>query len=40
MTNKIDSQNFKIRARIAKLWQFKVKKLEEDCLAIFKPDLW
>ena len=37
-------QSFKIRARIAELWQFKaqkVKKLQEkDRLAIFKPDLW
>ena len=36
-------QSFKIGARIAKLWQFKARKVkklqEEDCLAIFKPGL-
>ena len=40
-----DKQNgdqiFKIGARIAELWQFKARKLqEEDHLAIFKPGLW
>ena len=40
-----DEQNgdqiFKIGARIAELWQFKARKLqEEDHLAIFKPGLW
>ena len=36
-------QSFKIGARIAELWRFKaqkVKKLQEDRLAIFKPGLW
>ena len=44
----IDEQNsgqrFNLRARIAKLWQFKPQKVEklheDDCLAIFKPGLW
>ena len=36
--------SFKIGARIAELWRFKVRKVkklqEEDRLAIFKPGLW
>ena len=37
-------QSFNLRARIAKLWRFKARKLEkdekDDSLAIFKPGLW
>jgi len=38
------SQSFNLRAGIAELWRFKAQKLEkvkeDDCLAIFKPNLW
>ena len=44
MTSKMAARDFKIRARTAKLWRFKARKVkklqEEDHLAIFKPDLW
>ena len=38
-----DGQTFKLQARIAELWRFKVrkvKKLQEDRLAIFESGLW
>ena len=42
MMNKMAAKSFNLRARIAKLWRFKARKLEkdeDDRLAIFKPGL-
>ena len=44
MTNKIAARVLTYElARIAKLWRFKaqkVVKVEDNCLAVFKPGLW